>query len=129
MARVALIIIWIAAIGSVGALGVIGYDMARNGPVVPKATTSGRLPVRQGHNPWARWTVTQQFSAHHVMTVQVETNHLTEAAAIAQQVIDPIKGDYAEILVYFHRPGRPDVLPPRRVQWSARTGYVESVYE
>jgi hypothetical protein len=129
VARAALIIIWIAALGSVGALGVIGYDIARSGPAVPKATSNGRLPVRQGHNPWARWTVTQQFSAHHVMTVQVETTHLSEAVAIAQQIIDPIKDDYAEILIYFHRPGRPDVLPPRRVQWRAKTGYVESVYE
>ena len=42
VARLALIIIWIAALGSVGALGVIGYDMARSEPVVPKATANRR---------------------------------------------------------------------------------------
>jgi hypothetical protein len=32
-------------------------------------------------------------------------------------------------MMYFHRPGRPDTLPPRRVQWSRGAGYVETDFE
>jgi hypothetical protein len=62
--------------------------------------------------------------------VHVETRHLEEARAVARYIVDPVikKEKYAEVLVYFHRPGRPDTLPPRRVQWTPATGYVESVY-
>jgi hypothetical protein len=129
VARVVLIVIWSAAIGSVGALGFIGYEIARRGPVVPKAATIERLPARQHHNPWARWSVTGHLSAHFVLIAHVETDYLTEAAAIARQIADPVKDNYAEVLIYFHRPGRPDPLAPRRVQWTVKTGYVETVYE
>ena len=129
MARLVLVLIWIAAVGTVGTLGYIGYGITRNGPVVPKAATIERLPARQKHNPWARWSITEHKSAHHVLIAHVETDYLGEAVAIAQQIAEPIKADYAEVLIYFHRPGRPDTLAPRRVQWSARTGYVEAVYE
>jgi hypothetical protein len=85
---------------------------------------------RHDPHPWARWTVTEQLSAHHVLIVQVETRHLDEARAVARAIIDPIlvKDNYAEVLIYFHRPGRPDPLPPRRVQWTPKLGYVETVY-
>ena len=129
MARVALALIWVAALGTVGTLGYIGYGITRNGPVVPKAATIERLPARQKHNPWARWSITEHKSAHYVLIAHVETDYLVEAVAIAQQIAEPIKTDYAEVLIYFHRPGRPDLVAPRRVQWSPRTGYVEAVYE
>lgn len=129
MARVVLVLIWIAAAGTVGTLGYIGYGITKGGPVRPKAATIERLPARQKHNPWARWSVTEHKSAHHVLIAHVETEYLAEAIAIAQQIAEPLKADYAEVLIYFHRPGRPDLLAPRRVQWSARTGYVETVYE
>lgn len=86
---------------------------------------------RHDANPWARWTVTEQLSAQHVLIVHVETRYLKEARAIARTIVDPIlpKDNYAEVLIYFHRPGRPDALPPRRVQWTPRAGYVETVYD
>ena len=129
MARVALALIWMAAVGTVGTLGYIGYGITRGGPVVPKAATIERLPARQKHNPWARWSITEHKSAHYVLIAHVETDYLVEAVSIAQQILEPIKADYTEVLIYFHRPGRPDIVAPRRVQWSVRTGYVESVYE
>ena len=74
--------------------------------------------TRQPANPWARWTVTEHLSAHHVLIVHVETRHLDEARAIAQQLDRAARRtSYAEILIYFHRPGRPDPLAaaPRAV--------------
>jgi hypothetical protein len=91
---------------------------------------ASELPrARRDANPWARWTVTDSLAAHHVLIVHVETRYLGEARAIASQLVSPIRGRYAEVLIYFHRPGRPDTLPPRRVQWTPGAGYVETIYQ
>ena len=85
--------------------------------------------VKRADEPWARWTITEQYSAQSVIVLQVETTHLDEARAIAIEISAPLQERYAEILIYFHRPGRPDTLPPRRVQWSRAAGHVETDYE
>jgi len=96
-------------------------------PAAPAAQT---LPaVRREAGPWARWTITEQFAAQHVMVLQIETRHLDESGAIARAVASPLQDRYSEIMIYFHRPGRPDTLPPRRVQWSRAAGYVETDFE
>ena len=79
--------------------------------------------------PWARWTVTEQLVAGSVLVLQVETTHLDDALTIARQLVEPVEARYAEVMIYFHRPGRPQTLPPRRVQWSPTRGYVETDYE
>ena len=126
MARTFLVAIWLAAAGMTGVLGFIGYELSRSraGPLhaMPIA------PVRRNPNEWARWVMTEHRSAHRVLIAHVETRFLNEAVAIAHQIADPVKDRYAEILVYFHRPGRPDTLPPRRVQWTRAGGYVQTVY-
>ena len=108
-------------------------ELSRTPPPARRSLGEGaaieRLPKRQNHHPWARWTVTEHLSAHHVLIAHVETEYLNEARAISQQIADPIKDRYNEVLIYFHRPGRPDTLPPRRIQWTPTTGYVEIVYE
>jgi hypothetical protein len=124
-----LIVVWVTALGVVGALGLLGYEITRGAKVAPQAMDIERLPPRQNRNPWARWSVTEHLSAHFVLIAHVETEYLHEAMAITRQIADPVKARYAEVLIYFHRPGRPDTPAPRRVQWTARTGYVETVYE
>ncbi len=100
-------------------------------PVVVSAPTRAHsLPlVKRAAAPWERWTITEQYSAHGVIVLQVETTHLDQARAIAMEVSAPLQERHAEILIYFHRPGRPDTLPPRRVQWSRASGFVETNYE
>lgn len=104
-------------------------------PATHPATVSALTPahslplVKRAAAPWARWTVTEQYSAHGVIVLQVETTRLGQARAIAVEVSAPLQERYAEILIYFHRPGRPDTLPPRRVQWSRAGGFVETNYE
>jgi hypothetical protein len=129
VARIALIAIWVAAAGMAGVLALLAYELSRRPPPAPQATSIEQMPRRQRHNTWARWSVTEHLAAHHVLIAHVETRFLHEAVAIARQVTEPVKDRYAEVLIYFHRPGRPDVLPPRRVQWTAKTGYVEIVYD
>jgi hypothetical protein len=130
MSRVALALVWAVAASLAGGVAFIGYEL-RRGPAPPAQQSLDEIPKsRHDANPWARWTVTEQLSAHHVLIVHVETRYLNEARAVARTIVDPIlpKDNYAEILIYFHRPGRPDPLPPRRVQWTPRAGYVETVY-
>jgi hypothetical protein len=130
MSRVVLALVWLLAASVTGSVAFIVYELTR--PVaIPPAVRLEEIPkARRDPNPWAHWSVTEQLSAHHVLIVHVETRHLNEARAIARSIVDPLvaKDRYAEILIYFHRPGRPDLLAPRRVQWTPPHGYVERVY-
>ena len=130
MRRVLLIAIWSAAGAALLVVGLAIYEIKRTPTVraTPTMTVEVMSP-RQKYNPATRWTVTEHLSAHNVLIAQVETRHLNEAISIAQQLTEPIKDKYAEVLIYFHRPGRPDTLPPRRVQWTPKAGYVETSYE
>jgi hypothetical protein len=124
-----LIGVWLAAISALAVAGLAIYEIKRTPPVRVPPPPIDRLPARQRHNSLSRWTVTEHLSAHHVLIAQVETDYLHEAMAIAQQLTEPVKSKYAEVLIYFHRPGRPDTLPPRRVQWTPTNGYVEIRYD
>ena len=126
VARVFLVAIWLAAAGMSGVLGFIGYEFSRSRLATPQPMPVP--PLRRNPNEWARWVITEHRSAHRVFIAHVETRFLNEAVAITHQIAEPVKDRYAEILVYFHRPGRPDTLPPRRVQWTRATGYVQTVY-
>lgn len=130
MSRVVLALVWLVAAAAVGGVAFIAYTLASERRV-PHAMPIERHPAasRNVRNPWARWSVTEQVIAHHVIVATVETRYLEEAQAIARQIAEPINASYAEILIYFHRPGRPDLLAPRRVQWTPKHGYVETVYE
>ncbi|MBA3271613.1 MAG: hypothetical protein H0T71_14005 [Acidobacteria bacterium] len=129
MAKLFLAIVWLAAASVVGAMVATVYELKRSRPPAPQPISIERTPARQNHNPWARWSLTEHRSAHNMLVAHVETVHLDEAVAIAQQITGPVKTRYEEVLIYFHRPGRPDTLPPRRVQWTLKSGYVETVYE
>ena len=129
MRRVLLGVVWLIAAGGLAVLVVALYELKRTPPIQAKPVAVDRQPAHQRYNSLSRWTVTEHLSAHNVLIAQVETDFLHEAVAIAQQLTEPIKSKYAEVLIYFHRPGRPDTLPPRRVQWTPRNGYVETIYE
>ena len=129
MGKALLLVVWLLGASGVGVLGFVMYELKRTRPIQPKSVTIERQPPRQRYNSLARWTLTEHLSAHHVLIGQVETEYLHEAMFIAQQLTEPLKDKYAEVLIYFHRPGRPDTLPPRRVQWTRKNGYVETLYE
>ncbi len=122
----------VAVVGVCGAAGadtwvsLRPHEPARTFAAVPRAQ---QLPaVRRSADPFTRWTITESFSAHGVVVLHVETRHLGDAAAIAREISAPLEERSAEILIYFHRPGRPDTLPPRRVQWSRAGGFIETNY-
>ena len=135
MRQLVLVVVWLAAAGAIVALGLTIYQLKDTRSAQPRPEQPAPEPIvvevmspRQKHNPATRWTVTEHLSAHHVLIAQVETDHLEDAMSIAQQLTDPVKEKYAEVMIYFHRPGRPDTLPPRRVQWTPTHGYVETRY-
>jgi len=129
VAKLLLVGIWLTAVGAVGGVALAIYEVKQSRPPLPQAISIETTPPRQNHNPWARWSLTEHRSAHNMLVAHVETDHLDEAVAIAKQLAEPVRERYEEVLIYFHRPGRPDTLPPRRVQWTRTTGYVETVYE
>jgi hypothetical protein len=130
VSRAALVVVGVFC-GGVG-LGAWWYvSAAGRAPLPPPTLSSARTPpnVKRAPQPWARWTVTEQLVAGSVLVLQVETTHLADATDIARQLVEPTKARYTEVMIYFHRPGRPSTLPPRRVQWSPARGYVETDYE
>ena len=76
LGKVLLVAVWSAALCVTGTLGLVGYELTRGGRIVPHATSIERLPARQNHNRWARWSITEHRSAHDVLIAHVETDHL-----------------------------------------------------
>ncbi len=129
MGRARLVAAWVLLV-SVAAGGWLLVRSWRSQDAPTASIAAQSLPaVRRSAARWERWTVTEQFAAQHVMVLQIETRHLEESGAIARSVAAPLQDRYSEIMMYFHRPGRPDTLPPRRVQWSRGAGYVETDFE
>jgi hypothetical protein len=129
--RLPVVLVWLVALSITIGLASLIVELTRpSGVPNPMPRPVDEMPRRQDRNPWARWSITEQLAAEHVLIVHVETRFLDEARGVARYIVDPVitKEKYAEVIVYFHRPGRPDTLPPRRVQWTPTTGYVETVY-
>ena len=118
-------------------LAALLFGLRRPGqPPVGSVTTDARpatpppppAPPRAGTR-FPGWTVTSAYSAHHMMVVEVETELPDTARQIAAQVVEPLKDRYDEVLIYIRTPRTPkDELPERRIQWTRRTGYVETIY-
>jgi hypothetical protein len=69
------------------------------------------------------WSVRDVTAYEGSMIVEVETERLGDAFAIARQIIDPVNIRYREVLVYFFRPGIAPRLASLRVQWTPSGGY------
>ncbi len=75
------------------------------------------------------WYVRNMATAHGAFVIEVEAEDPEQSETIARALIEPIKDDYAEILVYVNRMGDDSDLPARRMQWTPRDGYVELSYD
>ncbi len=80
------------------------------------------------HRRMPAWTVTSATSAHHVMVVEVEAQQPEQARPVAVQIVEPVRERYEEILIYVRRPGTSNELAARRIQWTPRGGYVETIF-
>ncbi len=133
MGRLLAVLLWLLALGSIAAMWAAMHqltDSPRSGSDrSPPATTVARSPASRPLAAQGGWRVVDHLSAEHVSVIHVETDRIREARQIAVALVEPIKQDYTEMLVYFHRPGRRQLLPARRVQWSPLSGYTETIYE
>ena len=103
---------------------------SRNINVAPAASSglARDLSKPQSTTLWPAWTVTMANFAHHALVVDVEARRVEQARQIAEQIVEPVRSrGYQEILIYIRKAGDPDA-PMRRVQWTPKTGYVESAY-
>ena len=98
--------------------------------VGPDSTSTIEYNLNKARPPalWPSWRVTQANSAHDVLVVNVEARRLEQAGKIAEAIVEPVRSrGYLEILIYVHQAGNPDGAM-RRVQWTQRTGFVETAY-
>jgi len=75
-----------------------------------------------------QWTATSATSAMRAMVVHVEAFDVSQARQIAAAIVEPRRTRFDDILVYVHRVGGSADLAPRRVEWTPRGGYEETVY-
>jgi len=118
-------LVWVAAALAVVGLWIAARDLTDRPP--PSVETAPRQPPRSGLSGDG-WTVVRQTSAHYMLVIEVETERVADAGRIAQQLTEPAKDRYTEILVYVFRPGRRGGLPAVRVQWTHRGGYNTTEY-
>ena len=130
MIRFGIVALWIVALA--GIAGLVYLVTLVSGPP-PRPLIEAAVPsdtVRGIYFPPAEgWKVVEQLSAHHVLVLEVETERLHEARAIAQQLVGPVADRYSEVLIYYYRPGQRGKLAARRVQWTPRGDYVVVNYE
>ncbi len=74
------------------------------------------------------WEITDMATAHGAFVIEVEADDPSRTEEIARSLVEPIKADYDEILVYIHQRGDESDLPARRMQWTTSGGYVELEY-
>jgi len=71
--------------------------------------------------PGPRWTITGSMGTHHMLVVNVTAHPSASLRDIGRSVVDPVRGQYDEILNYV-RSGKSTL---RRIQWTPQHGYVE----
>jgi len=134
-------IMWVVRIGLVAcaiALGILNWRIrqAPAGDAAPTAAgefevvTLDALPDHAGEPQLINeaWEITDMATAHGAFVIEVEADDPTRTDEIARSLIEPIKDDYEEILVYVHQRGDDSDLPARRMQWTPGGGYVEMAF-
>jgi len=91
-------------------------------------TTSGLARSLNAAEPddgrW-RWSVTHAHASQGALVVEADVIDVSEAMASARAIVEPIRGQYSEVLVYLRRTGAPGRFASRRVQWTPSGGFVE----
>ena len=88
-------------------------------PVAATPDASEPLLVNQS------WYIRNMATAHGAFVIEVEAEDLAETEAIARALIEPIRDDDDEMLVYVKTLGDESDLPARRLQWTPGGGYVD----
>jgi hypothetical protein len=123
---------WLAAFGLFAALIEWSARPPRPTPT-PAAVTDlvralNRLESSLPNATHEPWTVTRATSAHRAMVIDVEADMPEDARQIANDIVDPLRGKYEEVLIYVRPTGNPNNAIVRRIQWTPHNGFVEMRY-
>jgi len=88
-------------------------------PPAPGNTAPGPLIENED------WTLLEMATAHDVLVIEVEAREPDRKMEIARALVEPIKDDYEDVLVYVYRRGDETNLPVHRIEWTEQGGYVE----
>jgi hypothetical protein len=72
-----------------------------------------------------RWSVTHAQASQGALVVEADVVELSEAMASARAIVEPVRNQYSEVLVYLRRTGAPGRFASRRVQWTSAGGFIE----
>jgi hypothetical protein len=123
---------WLTAFGLFAVLIEWSARPPRPRPTPPAVTDLVRaLNKLESSSPSAKhepWTVTRATSAYRAMVVDVEADMPENALQIANDIVDPIRAKYEEVLIYVRPTGNPLNAIVRRIQWTPHNGFVEMSY-
>ena len=121
------------ALCAVGLLG-LNWTMRRErAPTVPPerpVASATDDPDRAGELRLVNeaWHIRNMATAQGTFVIEVEAEDPAQTEAITRALVEPIKDDYDEILVYVNKLDDESNLPARRIQWTPAGGYVEITY-
>ena len=123
---------WLTAFGLFAALIEWSARPPRPTPT-PAAVTAlvralNQLESSSPGAPREPWTVTRATSAHRAMVVDVEADMPEDARQIANDIVEPVRAKYDEVLIYVRPTGNPANAIVRRIQWTPHDGFVEMTY-
>ena len=107
-------------------LGAMGAACGGPAPTAEQADAPGRPTEMPLDN--AQYSILEMATAHGAFTLEVEVDAGADTVAIARQLVEPIKAQYGEVLVYFYDRSGDGELPMRRVQWTDGAGYTDVEY-
>ena len=73
-----------------------------------------------------RWSVTHAQASQGALVVEAQVIDLADTMTSAHAIVEPVRSQYSEVLIYMRRAGTPGRFASRRVQWTAANGYVET---
>jgi hypothetical protein len=120
--RVYLLILVVTAVVGMGIVSAAIVLRGSPRPAAPPVPRSALAPATPGPSAFA-WKLTSASSAHRALVLEVETTRPAEARAIAQQLTEPYKDRFDEVLVFFFEPNASPRLATLRVQWTRAHGY------
>lgn len=124
---------WLGVIALFGAV----LQRSASTPLRPSPSRDGVTALARSLNQLRRdsdapsddqWTVTKATSALRELVVEIEAVDPGDAARIARFIVDPVRQDYDEVLVYVR--GLDTARDPvvRRIEWTPGRGFIASEY-
>jgi len=127
LGAVALAVAWMIAgqsePGTVAPAGLQTAEPASPRPAADAArATLPFYPPNQGHG----WTSLGVTAAHAAMVMRITVDDGADPMSVAEEIVDPLKPNYVEVLIYVHDADHEAGMPIFRIQWTPRGGFVRT---